>query len=332
LLSLFRNKLAINIAWVVVFSALIQVLFWLWQSPAPPVYYTSPLMAVWLEALHQTTGGVYISAALVFVLSLGVAFGFNYLINRQEILFRQTVFPVFFFFYYSHLFPQQNLLSPHFFSGILIVLIIYKYLALEARGTNTTPFIDMGFFTGLAYCISPDMLLFVPAIFLSLLASGYFSFKTLMLFVTGLFIPIYFLGIAFFLADEWPTFITIFTETTFTLDYTRFDIDYYHIAILAITVVVLIAGISGLRSHYMKNTIRARKAQQMLAFFIVNGLCVVFCSKAPIEQSFTIVAAPLSVFVSYYFLLTKGAWIRQILFSLFILIIIIALAEVYFFS
>jgi hypothetical protein len=332
LLNLFRNKLAVNIAWVIVFAVLVQVLFWLWQPPIPPVYFTSPLMAVWLDALHNTAGGIYTSAILVFVLSLGVGFGFNYLINRQEILFKQTVFPVFFYFYYSHLFPQQHLLSPHFFSGILIVLIIYKYLSLEARSSNTTPFIDMGVFSGLAYCISPDMLLFIPAILLSLLASGYFTLKTLTLFLAGFCIPLYFLALGFYLADEWPTFISIFTEKTFTLDYTRFQLSYYHIAILAITVFVLIVSASGLRTHYMKNTIRARKAQQMLAFFILSGLCVVFCSRAPIEQSFTVIVAPLSVFMSYYYLLTKGAWFRQLLFSLFILIIIIAVVEVHFFN
>lgn len=301
-----------------------MVLQWFWSPPQPQVYNTSPLLSGWLDGLHTSSTGLYISLAIVFVISLAVGFFYNYLVNEHEVLFKQTYLPVLFFFYFSHLFQEQSILTPHFFASLFILLIVYRYLSLDGRQPRTTPFLDMGFFTGMAFCLTPDTILFVPAILLALIASAYLTFKTFMLYVTGFIIPLYFLGIGYFLAGQWEVYTIFFSTNVFAFDLQRLMINPYHAAILGIAALVLLFSIAGLRDNYMKNTIRARKSQQMLFYMLLSALSAVVLSKAPVGQVFTFVALPLSPFVSYYFIKTKMGWFRESLFALLFVIIIIA--------
>jgi len=322
LLSLFRNKLVVNLVWVLAFAVLLQVAHLFFATAQPEVYNTSPLLRGWMEQLN--TEGRYFSVAIVFVLTIALGLSYNYILNEREVLFRQTYFPVFFYFYFTHVFYAQGFVTPHFLAGIFLLLVIHKYLLLEPGNRHTTVFIDMGLFTSAAFFLAPDTILFIPAILLALLFSGYFSFKTLVLFFMGIIIPVYFLWVIFFLVNKIELFVEMFTFDHFTFDISRLQPGPFYTAFAVIVLVVLIISLAGLQSNFYKNTIRARRSQQALMVFLAFGLALLFCSKAPYQQTFTLLAAPLSAFSSYFFLKTGRPWLRETLFALFVISVIIA--------
>lgn len=322
MLSLFRNKLVVNLVWVVVFAVLLQVAHLFFSPAVPQIYNTSPLLRGWLEQLNSE--GSYFSIAIVFVLTIALGLSYNYIVNEREVLFRHTYFPAFFYFYFTHAFYAQSFVTPHFLAGIFLLLVIHKYLSLEPGNRHTTVFIDMGLFTSAAFFLSPDTIIFVPAILLALLFSGYFSFKTLVLFFMGIIIPVYFLWLIFFLVNKIDLFVEMFSFNSFTLDFSRLQPGPYYSAYAVIVLVVLIISLAGLQANFYKNTIRARRSQQALMIFLAFGIGLIFCSKAPYQQTFTLLAAPLSAFSSYFFLKTGRPWLRESLFALFVISSIIA--------
>lgn len=324
MLNLFRNKLVVNLAWVVVFSIAIQV-FWLFYLPQNiALTSNSPLLKYWLPQFSTSSNSIYISLAIVFIGTLLVGFAYNQIINNNEVLFRQSFFPVLFFFYLCHLFGAQNLLSPQFLASIFLLLVIYKFLSLDPRNIKTTPFLDMGFFMAAAFCILPDTILFFPALLLSLIVAGYLRIKNFLLLLTGISIPLYFLWIGYFLAGQTDDYYTLFNFDFLLFDAERFThLSVYDSLALGFVGLVLLISLANLQGNFTKNTIRTRRSQQMLLSFLASGIACVIFSKAPVKQAFTMLALPLAPFLSYYFLKTKRPLWRETLFALFFIIAII---------
>jgi hypothetical protein len=296
------------------------------DSSSLQVYSSSPLLSPWLNSFHQSTNGFYISIAITFILSLSVGFAYNFIINANEVLFRQSVFPVFFFFYLNHLYGVQNLLNPQLLASVFCMLLVYKYLSLDPRNIKTTPFLDMGFFAAMAFCILPETIWFVPALLIALIVAGYLTFRNFLLLLTGMSIPIYFLGVGYYLADgDWSNYLQFFNFNVFSFSVERFttlsSIDYM---ILGYIVFVLLIGLLTLQPNFSKNTIRTRRSQQLLLLFLVSGIAAIIFSPTPLNQSLTLLSLPVSIFLSYYFLKTKRAFWKESLFALFFIILIIA--------
>lgn len=327
MLNLFRNKLFGNFVWVVLFALGIQALTIAFiDDSSLQVQASSPLLSPWLNSLHQSSNGVYISIAIAFIVTLGIGFTYNFIINANEVLFRQSVFPVLFFFYLTHLYGVQSLLNPQLLASIFCMLLVYKYLSLDPRNIKTTPFLDMGFFAAMAFCILPETIWFIPTLLIALIIAGYLNFRNFLLLLTGMSIPIYFLGIGYYLADgDWSNYSQFFTFDVLTFNIERFTnlsvIDYM---ILGYILFVLLLGLLTLQPNFAKNTIRTRRSQQLLLLFLVSGIVAVIFSPYPLSQSLTLLSLPVSIFLSYYFLKTKRAFWKETLFALFFIILIIA--------
>lgn len=295
-----------------------------WQQSAS-ITANSPLLSQWLPQLAQTSTGRYVSMAIMFAISLAVGFIYNQIMNNNEVLYRQSFFPVLFFFYLCHLFGEQNLLSPQLIASVFCLLLVYKFLSLDPRNIKTTPFLDMGFFMASAFCVLPETIVFFPALLLSLIVAGYLKIKNLLLLLTGCSIPLYFLWIGYFLAGNTQAYYQLFSFDFFWFDAARFEqLAMLDFIALGFILFVLLISLMGLQTNFSKNTIRTRRAQQMLLFFLVSGVACVVFSTSPVKQSVTVLALPVSPFLSYYFLKTKKAWWKETLFALFFIIIIIA--------
>lgn len=313
--------------WVVVFALAIQLLTIAFVSlNTITITANSPLVNPWLAALHSTTTGLYTSVIISFIVCLAIGLIFNSVVNTKEVLYKASYFPALFFFYLTHIFYNQSLLTPQLLAAIFCLLLVYRFLALDPRNIRTTPFLDMGFFSASAFCVLPETIFFVPALIAALIIAGYLSFKNFLLLLTGMAIPIYFLGIGYYLAEgDLSTYAQLFTFNFLSIDVERFSnfstIDY---SILGFIAFVLLLSVFDLQGNFAKNTIRTRRALQLLTFFLIGSLATVFFSTAPVNQSLTLIALPLSPFLSYYFLKTKKALWRETLFSLFFIILIIA--------
>lgn len=313
--------------WVVVFALAIQVFIIGVTNFAEIVIYSkSPLVSGWLATLHNTTTGTYISVVIAFILSLSIGLVFNSLINNNEVLFRQSFFPALFFFYLTHIFARQSLITPQLITVVFCLLLIQRFLSLDPRNIRTTPFLDMGFFASAAYCVLPESVFFIPALIIALVIAGYLTFKNFLLLLTGITIPLYFLGMGYFLAQgNLNTYWQIFSFDFLSFDIERFShFSVLNYVVLGFIAFVLLISTFDLQSNIAKNTIRTRRALQLLSLFLIAGLASVFFGSSPVNQSLTLVALPLSPYLSYYFLKTKKAVWRETLFALFFIILIIA--------
>ncbi len=327
MLNLFRNKLFGNLVWVVLFALGIQALnIFFINSSTTTVFSSSPLLSSWLPAFHQNINGFYISIAIAFILSLSIGFVLNFLINDKEVLFRQSVFPAFFFFYLCHIYGVQNIITPQLLASIFCMLLVFKYLSLDPRNIKTTPFLDMGFFVASAFCILPESIWFFPSLIIALVVAGYLTFRNFLLLLTGMSIPIYFLAIGYYLVDgDWVNYAKFFNFDFLVFNIERFtSISVTDYMIWGYILFVLLIGLLTLQVNFSKNTIRTRRSQQLLLLFLLSGIAGVIFSSSPLNQSLTLLALPFSVFLSYYFLKTKRAFWRETLFALFFIILIIA--------
>lgn len=311
---------------VIVFALAIALVHAYVALQAPIVVEARGLfMKDWLDALHATENGLYISMGISFLISLTCALFFNRMLNDAEVLYRQTYFPALFYFYFCNLFPVQSVITPHLLASVLLLLLVYKFFSLEKGVEKATPFLDMGFFSGLAFFFTPDTLLFIPALWIALTISGYLTFRRVMFYITGFSIPIYFIGLGSFLADKWGYFVEYFIYSHFTFDLNRFNISIEQMVLIGFIILVLMVSASRVAANFNKNTIRSRRSQQGMFFFMLSGLGVTLVSEVSVYQVFTLFALPLSPFIAYYFLKNKRRWMRETVFALFFIISIIAL-------
>lgn len=325
MLNLFRNNTFGGVAAVVVFSLLYLGLQYFFAPLPLPVHTGDGLFVKgWLQLLHSTQTGIYVSMGISFLLTLVMGFIFNSLINHYEVLFRQSYFPALFFVYFTHLFPGQGYLSAELLALFFVFLQISRYITLNTAGLSGTPFLDIGLLGGIAFFFSPDALFFIPAIFFGLAISGHLTFKVIVFLFTGFSLPVYFTGVVYYLTDNWADFLGYFVYSHFAFAPQRFLWPWQYLVVAGFVFTILFISLLGITANFNKNTIRSRRLQQGLLLFFICSLGPIILSTSPVYQSFTFMAIPISPFVSYYFLKTKKVFLRETLFALFFIISIIA--------
>jgi hypothetical protein len=85
---------------------------------------------------------------------------------------------------------------------------------------------------------------------------------------------------------------------------------------------LLLFSLFKLRANFYKNVIRMRNFQWVFLFCLVISVGVAFISNEKILFPFSLLAVPLSVFISYYFLTLKKTWYFESLFILWAVSII----------
>jgi hypothetical protein len=258
-----------------------------------------------------------ISVFLAFLLFTSQAIHINHVINKHEVLYKQSWLPALMFIIIAGLFPPFLWIHPILFVNSLLIFVFDKLFSLYKHPAPLALSFDGAFLLSLA------ALFYLPTIFLFLfyilciLILRPFSWRLWTVSIMGLLLPFFFAFFYYF----WNNELMSFYERVFVSGIKR-QIDLAHIFnvkyILSVVIVgiLFILSLLKLQTNYFKNVTKSRLIQQLLVLLIPIGILSVLFSRDESLYRYSIIVLPVSIYLAYYFLSGKKRWVMEVMFLL----------------
>ncbi|MBK7683670.1 MAG: hypothetical protein IPJ26_14915 [Bacteroidetes bacterium] len=258
-----------------------------------------------------------LSVFLAFLLFTSQAIHINHVINKHEVLYKQSWLPALMFIIIAGLFPPFLWIHPILFVNSLLIFVFDKLFSLYKHPAPLALSFDGAFLLSLA------ALFYLPTIFLFLfyilciLILRPFSWRLWTVSIMGLLLPFFFAFFYYF----WNNELMSFYERVFVSGIKR-QIDLAHIFnvkyILSVVIVgiLFILSLLKLQTNYFKNVTKSRLIQQLLVLLIPIGILSVLFSRDESLYRYSIIVLPVSIYLAYYFLSGKKRWVMEVMFLL----------------
>lgn len=256
-----------------------------------------------------------LSVFLAFLLFTSQALHINHVINKHEVLYKQSWLPALMFIIIAGLFPPFLWIHPILFVNSLLIFVFDKLFSLYKHPTPLALAFDG------AFLLSLSALFYLPTIFLFLfyilciIILRPFSWRLWSVSFMGLLLPFFFAFFYYF----WNNELMSFYEWVFVSGIKR-QIDLTHIFnvkyILSVVIVgiLFILSLLKLQTNYFKNVTKSRLIQQLLVLLIPIGILSVLFSRDESLYRYSIIVLPLSIYLAYYFLSGKKRWVMELMF------------------
>ncbi|MBI1221948.1 MAG: hypothetical protein GC180_05025 [Bacteroidetes bacterium] len=324
MIRLLKNYQFISLLLSVATLFAIGTFLWLLHAPVEPDKGESPF-SLWMnEGILQLFGPDSFSGfvvLLVLVIIQSILFGA--LAERTQLLYKNTWLPILFFGLFNLVFPEQLRFNPELLANVFLVLAVVSMFQAQGKERALPALLNSGILCGVSFLFAPSTFLFIPVFVI-----GIVMFKQ----VRALDIFQYLFGY----------FLVLFTGVTVTyllgmqeVPAAYLRLPYLHTGtfkiwknpnfagMMALMALVLIPTLLRLQQNFYKNTIRVRKLQQFILLYFIFSLGYVVFGAQHIQTAIGITALPLSVYFTYYFLSDKRKWLRELVFLVLLMLVIL---------
>ncbi|CAN5410268.1 hypothetical protein BH11BAC2_BH11BAC2_23170 [soil metagenome] len=272
-----------------------------------------PLYDLVLKLLNGMPKEVY--ALCGFILLSTQAIHLNYLINKHEILYRQSWLPSLMYLFMASLIPSFLWFHPILFVNTILMFALDKVFQLYKNPEPLQLDFDAAFLLSLASLFYPPALLLFILFALSILILRPFSWRDWVVGIMGFVFPFFLAFLYYFMNNELLTFYErVFVSGIKKQIDLQHLFSYQYIVSVIWVIILFIVSILRLQTNYYKNVTKARLIQQLLILLIVLGLVMVVISHDELPYRFSILAMPVSVFLAYYFMSGRKAWFMELSF------------------
>lgn len=313
MLNLFRN----NSIFAIIFAFFFLVLLRLspfFQTITADLNINAPLAQFLFSWFQSFPDYYYFSIVSASLLVFIQAWLVNHITVQHSILEHDSFLPGLVFILLNSLYPAQMFLSPQLMANLFIILMFQRLCYLYEAEKPLYFVLDGGLYLGMAILFNYDTLVYLPFILISVVLMTYFNIRYLLVSIFGILLPLYLLGVAFFLFDnlnELQLIINNSLERTYIND---LKIDWIKIIPwLTVTGIVLISGVS-LQSNYFKNKVKTRRILFTVALFILVSFVIVVIEDHNVVYALSYLTVPTSIIMANYFLSKKLFYLKEILF------------------
>jgi hypothetical protein len=289
-------------------------LFSFWHSYELPPEALTPLSSLLFTSIWEHLRDHRLMAGLALLLILLQAIYFNSVINRHSLLYKNTYIPAAVYVIICSLDTGLATLYPQLVANIFLLFFLNKIFSLPDTQNPVLLLFDAGMMIALASLFSFETVLIFPFLIYAVALIRPFHWREYAVSCLGLLIPYYFTIIIFYLADRHEFFYAYYRNDLFNLQMNRIYMALPVLVPLSVLGVILAFSFGKLLANYYKNMIKIRIFQQLLLFFLVITILLFFLNNIPSFRSIIFTAAPISVFVAYYFLGDKRIWMKNLLF------------------
>lgn len=270
-----------------------------------------------LDGLHL---GIYLPFLLLIIYML-IGSLLTLIINNYNILYKKTWLPFFFYVGVHFVFSHAFVFTPSIFLELCLLVVVNRYTSLDKDGGKVTGYLDIGLLTGTGFLFDLNMVLFVPAILIGLVLTGFFSVRRFFLFLTGFALPVYFLFVIYYAMGSQEYFNAhLWKPFQPDLEFKVLDkVRNGKWVTLGLLCFVQLISLVEMRANYTKNTIVTRRAHQFIFFITIFCFLALFCGLSTFEQTFVYFGLTIAILASYFFIKNKKIIIREVFFWVIIL-------------
>ncbi len=322
LVRTFKSRAPFNILLLLLITYLLKLPYLLLDDPIPIYIYQEPLSDAlfnnFLKFWDYKTLNVLITGLVYFIQALWL----NKIVNDYSLLFKSTYLPALLYIILTSSFPTFFALDAAILIIFLQLLLLTKLFNLYKAHNAIRVTFDCGVIIAISSLFYFPAILWLMLIWFALIILRPFSWREWIAAPLGFMVPYIFVAFYYFWNDNMEVFVAIWRplkNSFWQININPTPIDFLPLLPVALT---LIVGISRLRENFYKNVLLVRKSQQVLIACILISLVSYYLKPSFRLNHFILLAAPLAVFVSYYFLVAKKKWLSEGLVLLMVLSIL----------
>lgn len=262
--------------------------------------------------------GIVLSLSLVSLMAILI-------VNLNSTIFfinERTFLPAFIYILISGLIPQFQLLNPAIFSSFFLMIAIWRIMAAYRIQGTAYSFFDAGILIGTGSLFYANLIWFGLLIIVGIAILRTGNIKEIAISVIGLVTPfIMTIGVYYVLDKDLRELFSLFEYNLFgkhpSYDFSR----------LMIVTIIYLGFILVLSISYLLMVINTKKIQARKTFFLLIWVFLISCIVYVILPSVSVemiwlIGIPVSYFLTHYFIFSRKKLIPEILFSVFIILII----------
>ena len=252
-----------------------------------------------------------------FVLALLVSqvFHLNHIIHKHEVLYKNSFLPALFMMVFLVMIPQFMTFHPVLVVNTILIFILDKLYKIYKTPSPLPLAFDICFLVGVATLFYLPAISFLLLFAISILIMKPFAWRDWLVGLTGLLLPFFFAFVYYFWTDGLLELKEkfLFGSITQLLDTDGMVLQGYRITIVVIGILLGLT-LFRIRQNFYKNTTRIRNFQQVIFMFLLVALISLAFTGSVAVYRFAILAIPITIMVSYYFLAGKKTWINETIF------------------
>ena len=313
MLNLFRQNTAFAASMLVVFALLLRVPIFVWPH-AYNYIETAPLSKTIFTFLKAAPNHLLLSNILALILLVFQALFINYIVVQHSILYKDTFLPGLFFVAINCIYPEQSELTPQLISNTFILLMFQRLCFLYESSNPLLLVLDAGMYLGLALLFNYDVAVFLPYILISVIIFTSFNFRYLAVSVIGIFTPLYFAAVIYYLSNDLEEIIA-FIGQSFERKLLGAVSSGYHLYLPAIIIVpILLISTLKLQFNFFSNKVKTRRILQSMLLLFFFGVLGLIIENVNFIYALFYLSIPISIVIAYYFISDKKLLMKELLF------------------
>jgi len=313
LLNLFRNNSIFAFLFLIVFTVLIRLLPFLRIIPID-LNINAPLAQFIFSWISTFDDFYFFSAVIASFLVLLQAWMVNNLVINHSILIKDSFLPALLFILLNSFYPQQMFLSPQLIANLFIILMFQRLCNLYDSEKPLYIVLDSGLYLGMAVLFNYDTLVYLPFILISVILMTYFNIRFILARIFGIILPIYLLGVLFFMMDNLNDLFIIINNSLNRNYLTSISINWNKIIPwFLISFIVFASGIS-LQLNYFKNKVKTRRILITIALYIAISVLLTLIEDHDLVFAVCYLSVPVSIVMANYFMSKRLILLKEILF------------------
>ncbi len=321
LVRLFKTQEPFNLIILLFLAVGIRLPYLLDQSPIPVFYYNEPFSSfifgkyssIWANKIPN----VLLTTLIYYIQGLWL----NKIVNDFSLLFKNTHLPSLLYVIITGLFPTFFTLDAAIIIIFLQLLVFIRLFNLYKNQQITIMVFDLGVLVSVASLFYFPAIAWITLVWLALLIFRPFVWREWISSILGMIIPYVFVAFYYFWMNRWNDFMLLLQPLKNYWQINIFPKNSDYLPLLPM-VLILMVSFNKLRENFYKNVVQVRKAQQLLIFSIIITAASFYIKPSFSINHFVLLAAPITVFLSYYFLVAKKHWVSEGLILLMIFSVI----------
>lgn len=318
LVRIFKTQKPINLLLLLVLAIGIRIPYMLDQNPIPIFNYNEPFSTFIFGKYAGLWSHKIFNVIFTTLLYYAAALWLNKIVNDFSLIFKNTHLPSLLFIIITGIFPTFFTLDAAIIIIFLQLWVFIRLFNLYKTQQTTMLTFDLGLIVSLASLFYFPAIAWIILVWLALLIFRPFVWREWAASIFGALTPYLFVAFFYFWVNRWEDFIIIWQPLKNYWQINIFPKNSDYLPLLPM-VLILIVSFNKLRENFYKNVVQVRKAQQLLIFSIVITAASFYIKPSFSINHFILLAAPITVFLSYYFLVAKKQWVSEGLILLMII-------------
>ncbi len=288
----------------------------------PEMYGGVSPMPLWGVALSVIKGSRFFASFIVMALSLMGAMGVNRFTNRYKLIPSQTLLPGVIYILLVSGFTAVQYIQPVWFFVPLLLLSLEKLFNAHGMHKPMARCFDAGFWFSVGTLFFAKGMILLVFLFMTMFILRVFTLRSVLASLFGIALPYIFTFVYYLVIDKAGMFLDIL-RVNFVSPVAFFSRSAYSELYLGIIIIIVILSLINVARQMPTFKILTRKHYRIFNWLVVISLLAAMTPFYSIEM-IPVISLGSSIVLAYYFDTIQRNFLKEILFSLLILITILA--------